>query len=55
VEEGAQIYDRLSDLHRKDTPKSNREQLSHNDMAVMGLHEAHVEFQLFHVRKPSNV
>ena len=32
-----------------DTTQGNREQLSHNDMTVMGLHRAIVELEFSHV------
>ena len=43
------FYDWGVDLWGKDTTQGNREQLSHNDMIVMGLHSAIVELEFSHV------
>ena len=37
------------DLCGEDTTQGNREQLSHNDMTVMGLHRAIVELEFSYV------
>jgi len=36
-------------------PNCNWQKLSHDNMAVMGLKVAHVEFQIFHVDQPPDV
>jgi hypothetical protein len=49
VEERTQLYDWGTDHVREDTSQGNWEQLSHNDMTVMGLHTTIVKLKFSHV------
>ena len=55
IEEQAKLYDWDADLWREDTMQGNREQLSHNDMTVMGLHTSIVELEFSYIHQPLQI